>query len=155
MSNMDLEIDPTEEEIKELRKQKRDIDKEIKRLQANAKISDKIDTWKELSQLKHSFENKLVNHRGWNLSRLSKMTPFYEYQHPDKSGLKSLHENAWWIQEYLKNGGKIETLRKTARNSWEKTVNRVLKKSTRKSKKSSGVDEKLTTSNTISMRGKT
>lgn len=155
MSNLDLHLDPTAEEIKQLRKQQRDIEKEIKRIQATAKIMDKIETWQSLSKLKDEFESKLKNYRGWNLSRLDKMIPFYEYQHPTQSNLKSNDENDDWVQDFLKHGGKIETLQKTAKSTWESTLNRVLKKSTRKSKKSSGVDEKLTTSNTISMRGKT
>ena len=156
MNNLDAVLDPTSEEIKALERQKRDIDKEIKRVKSQAKMMDSLEKWKELSALQNELNQKVRKHSGWTLTKLQKMTPFYTLQHPTKSILKSDNEDDAWVQDFVKNGGKIATLQDTAKKSWLTTMSRVFNKKARKKKSPAAtVDTKMTTSSTISMRGKT
>ena len=135
MNNLDAVLDPTSEEIKALEKQKRDIDKEIKRVKSQAKMMDSLEKWKELSALQNELNQKVRKHSGWTLTKLQKMTPFYTLQHPTKSILKSDNEDDAWVQDFVKNGGKLTTLIDTADKSRIATWQRISKPKKRKKKK--------------------
>ena len=155
MASIDAHLDPNHEEIQQLQKQKKQIDKDIAKLKKQTKQMSLIEDWKALSALQKECQNMVKKHRGWNLTRLQKMTPFYSLQHPTKTGLKSDDESVEWVQDFLKNGGKLATLHHTAQKSWDSTLNRTFRRKTRAKPKSTDSDSSTTTSSSMSMRGKT
>jgi hypothetical protein len=135
-------------QIKELEKEKIDY----------RALSD-MKNWQKLTELKRELEatNKKDGVFGWNLKRISTMMEYYTYQHPKKPMLKSDKESDLWVTDFINKGGKLATLIDTANKSRVATWQRISGGKKRRKKKSSdtAVDTKITTSSTMSMRGKT
>jgi hypothetical protein len=144
--------------LSEMKKAHKAQIKELEKDRAEYRALNDMKDWQKLTELKRNI-NKTIKEKGvagWNLKRISSLMEYYTYQHPKKPVLKSDNESDPWVQEFLSNGGKLATLISTADKSRIATWQRVSGRKKRKKKSpDTTIDTKMTTSSTMSMRGKT
>ena len=136
------------EEIRRLRQQKRDLDKEIKRIKEAEKLQASLSKWKEITDLKNKIYNQIKSNdvaKSWSLKRLMAMQDYYTMQHPTNSKLKTSDENTQWVQDYIKNGGAKSKLIETANKSRPVAWSKMNPKRGRKTKTSSSSTTKTAT----------
>ena len=136
------------EEIRRLRQQKRDLDKEIKRIKEAEKLQASLSKWKEITDLKNKIYNQIKSNdvaKSWSLKRLMAMQDYYTMQHPTNSKLKTSDENTDWVQKYLKGGGAKSKLIETANRSRPIAWSKMNPKRGRKTKTSSSSTSKTAT----------
>ena len=111
--------------------------KELKKEQAEYRALNDMSKWQKLTDLKINLEKTIRESdiAGWNLKKISSLMEYYTYQHPKKPVLKSSNESDTWVQEFIKNGGKLTTLIDTADKSRIATWQRISKPKKRKKKK--------------------
>ena len=136
------------EEIRRLRQQKRDLDKEIKRIKEAEKLQASLSKWKDITDLKNKIYNQIKSNdvaKSWSLKRLMAMQDYYTMQHPTNSKLKTSDENTQWVQDYIKNGGAKSKLIETANKSRPVAWSKMNPKRGRKTKTSSSSTTKTAT----------
>ena len=136
------------EEIRRLRQQKRDLDKEIKRIKEAEKLQASLSKWKEITNLKNKIYAQIKSNdmtKSWSLKRLMSMQDYYTMQHPTNSKLKTSDENTDWVQKYLKGGGAKSKLIETANRSRPIAWSKMNPKRGRKTKTSSSSTTKTAT----------
>ena len=136
------------EEIRRLRQQKRDLDKEIKRIKEAEKLQASLSKWKEITDLKNKIYNQIKSNdvaKSWSLKRLMAMQDYYTMQHPTNSKLKTSDENTQLVQDYIKNGGAKSKLIETANRSRPIAWSKMNPKRGRKTKTSSSSTSKTAT----------
>ena len=136
------------EEIRRLRQQKRDLDKEIKRIKEAEKLQASLSKWKDITDLKNKIYNQIKSNdvaKSWSLKRLMAMQDYYTMQHPTNSKLKTSDENTQWVKDYIKNGGAKSKLIETANRSRPIAWSKMNPKRGRKTKTSSSSTSKTAT----------
>lgn len=123
--------------LSEMEKEHKAEIKELKKERAEYRAINDMTTWQKLTALKISLNKNIQENgvAGWNLKKMSSLMEYYTYQHPKKPVLKSSSESDPWVEEFLKNGGKLTTLINTADKSRIATWQRINKPKKRKKKK--------------------
>jgi len=130
--------------IKAFKKDMKDGLNNLLKEQKEHRLNSGMSQWKELTALKNKIEKDVGNNSicdGWNLKRISTMTDYYEYQHPDTPQLKSNDENVDWIVDFLKGNGQLTTLISTAEKSRVKIWDRMTSPAKKRNEKQKEQDE--------------
>lgn len=146
-------INSVDDELKELRKQKREILKQEKALKREKTLETKMDDWQKIVETREACKKifraaKLGNRM--TLSKLDSFPNYYTYQHPFNKKLKTDNRDEYWVLEYIgekpmgPTGGVqgdeadlIATARKSRLAAWtrankkQKRISRVLAKSSK------------------------
>ena len=104
----------TQERLKDLRKQSREINKQIKATQSTAKMDKALADRKSLQELKDKLEQQVQSHplcSNKSLKWLMKQPDYYTYALWTQSyTYKANSKDAGWVQEELNKGTKESTL---------------------------------------------
>ena len=121
--------------------------KELQKDRAEYRALTDMADWQKLTALKISLNKNIQENgvAGWNLKKMSTLMEYYTYQHPKKPVLKSDNESDVWVEEFLKNGGKLATLIDTANKSRVATWQRISGRKKRKKKSTTEADPKPVT----------
>lgn len=127
-------VDPYTMDLEEIYKERRALRKREKEVKKRRKASQELTKWKALTELKRKFQQELKDSGhsyGVNLSKLSTMEEYYEYQNPNNTKQKALDDSVEWVKEYIKKKDKATLIQK-AQDTRYQTYMRTMKKKKKK-----------------------
>lgn len=119
--------------ITELRKQKREINKEIKSIKNESKMEEALVKWKAMDKIKKEFSSKLTEHK-ITLKKLTALPDYYTFVEINGTR-KALVKTEEWIKKALAKGANEAEMIKKADTMKEKYVRKQLTPKKRKKTK--------------------